>query len=308
MKLSELLVDAWVALPLEAADLGEALRELLRRVYHEGLLDEGLAEKLARDLAFGSKGEVVRVNESVVLVLGTLEALEGPSVAVGVSPAPFLVTAEGTPEQGRARAVVLILVPGKLNGARQDIVPILSKALRDPERTARLLRARTLEEIRGIRELMETEFHTRLLVEDALVGVKYRVYPATPMTEVVDLIVRRGVHAVPVVGERYEVLGILTSGDALEFLLSKGGARPGDSLGAPAATARDFMTRTVLCVSEEQALAEAANMMVNRDVEQLPVVREGELVGFVTRDSILRALHDARDPDKNVDTKSEPNE
>lgn len=306
MKLSELLVDAWVALPLEAADLGDALRELLRRVYHAGLVDEALAEKLARDLAFGSKGEVIRVNESVVLVLGSLEALEGPSVAVGVSPNPFVVTAEGTPEQGRARAVVLILVPGKLTGARQDIVPVLSKALRDPERTARLLRARTLEEIRGIRELMDTEFHTRLVVEDALVGVKYRVYPATPMAEVVDLIVRRGVHAVPVVGERYEVLGVLTSGDALEFLLSKGGTQ-GDSLGAPAPTARDFMTRTVLCVSEEQALTEAANMMVNRDVEQLPVVREGELVGFVTRDSILRALHDARNPDKNADTKSEPN-
>jgi CBS domain-containing protein len=55
------------------------------------------------------------------------------------------------------------------------------------------------------------------------------------------------------------------------------------------------MTRSVLCVSEDQALSEAANMMVNRDVEQLPVVREGELVGFVTRESILRALHGVRE-------------
>jgi CBS domain-containing protein len=57
------------------------------------------------------------------------------------------------------------------------------------------------------------------------------------------------------------------------------------------------MTRSVLCVSEGQALVEAANMMVNRDVEQLPVVREGELVGFVTRDSILRALYGQRETD-----------
>jgi CBS domain-containing protein len=46
-------------------------------------------------------------------------------------------------------------------------------------------------------------------------------------------------------------------------------------------------------------------MMVNRDVEQLPVVREGELVGFITRDSILRALHGVRDPDKNIEKESD---
>jgi CBS domain-containing protein len=151
---------------------------------------------------------------------------------------------------------------------------------------------------------MGAEFATRLVVEDALVEVKYRVYPDTPMAEVVDLIVRRGVHAVPVVGERYEVLGILTSGDALEFLL-RGGATEGDPGGPPVSAARGFMTRSVLCVSEGQALAEAANMMVNRDVEQLPVVREGELVGFITRDSILRALHGVRDPDKNIEKESD---
>jgi CBS domain-containing protein len=50
------------------------------------------------------------------------------------------------------------------------------------------------------------------------------------------------------------------------------------------------MTRAVLCVSEDQALEEVAALMVNRDVEQLPVVREGAFVGFVTRDGILRAL------------------
>jgi CBS domain-containing protein len=42
-------------------------------------------------------------------------------------------------------------------------------------------------------------------------------------------------------------------------------------------------------------------MMVNRDVEQLPVVRDGELVGFVTRDSILRALSGALGPEKPED-------
>jgi CBS domain-containing protein len=298
MQLSELLVDAWVALPLESSDLGGALGELLARVASAGLVDEARAVKMARDLSFGSQGDVVGVGVGVVAVLAILERVEALAVTVGVASEPFAVTAEGRGEPGQARAVILVLTPGRLTGVRQDLIPVLTRVFRDPERTARLLKSRTVQEIREFREFMEAEFQPRLLVEDALVPVKYRVYPDTPLAEVVDLMVRRGIHAVPVVGERYEVLGILTSGDALEYVLRQGawGGEQAPRKEKGGRSARDFMTRTVLCVSEGQALTEAANMMVNRDVEQIPVVREGELVGFVTRDSILRALRGALDP------------
>lgn len=142
---------------------------------------------------------------------------------------------------------------------------------------------------------MAAESNAQLLVGDALVPVEYRVYPETPLTEVVDLMVRRGIRAVPVVGERFEVLGIITSGDALGHVLTT--RSPDDAGGPPdgSVAARDVMTRTVLCVSESQNLLEAARMMVNRDVEQLPVVREGELIGVITRDAILGALYQRRD-------------
>jgi CBS domain-containing protein len=134
---------------------------------------------------------------------------------------------------------------------------------------------------------------TPILVDSALEPVQYRVYPDTPLDEVIDLIVRRGVRAVPVVGEQYEVLGIITSGDALGQILRNAPAeRAAPAEQGSAVLARDVMTRSVLCVSEDQSLNEAAHILVNRDVEQLPVVRDGELIGFVTRDSILRSLHE----------------
>ena len=139
----------------------------------------------------------------------------------------------------------------------------------------------------------------QLLVEHAVEPAQYRVYPDTPLAEVVDLMVRRGVSAVPVVGERYEVLGIITVGDALREVLRDGAAEEqgpeaagGTTPGAPK-KARDVMTRAVLCVSETQPLVDAARMMVNRKVQQLPVVRDGELVGLLTRDAVLEALRPA---------------
>ena len=138
---------------------------------------------------------------------------------------------------------------------------------------------------------MEGRGNDPRLVEDAFDEVRYRVYPETPLSEVVDLMVRRGVRAVPVVGEQYEVLGIITTGDALRHVLREHRADEGDDEDHPPLTARDVMTRAVLCVSESQPLVDAARTMANRKVEQLPVVRDGELVGLITRDAILMALH-----------------
>ncbi|MGD2068541.1 MAG: CBS domain-containing protein [Gemmatimonadota bacterium] len=295
MRLSELLIDDWIALPLEAADLQGALQHLVGLLHASGSTDREPGQKLARDLAFGSQGEVLRVNDDVVLVAGRLEDLDDVSLTLGVARTPFRVTAEGAAPPGSARAVLLLLTPRRIDGLQEQFIPALVRVLREEGTTARLLRAASPVEIRGLDELMATELRESLLVEDALTPLTYRIYPDTPLSEVVDLMVRRQLHAVPVVGENLEVLGIISAGDALEQLLpSQRGREPDGTEEGPGGlgtmAARDVMTRTVMCVAEDQSLYEAANLMVNRDVEQLPVVREGELIGFLTRQAILRRL------------------
>ena len=137
---------------------------------------------------------------------------------------------------------------------------------------------------------MTAEVANELRVEDALDLGGYRVGPDTRLAEAVDMMVRKGLRAVPVVGESSEVLGILTSAGALGHILEATGAEEGEQADSAPTLVRDFMTRSVLCVSVDQPLNEAANMLVNRGVDQLPVVREGEFVGFITADSILAAF------------------
>jgi CBS domain-containing protein len=50
------------------------------------------------------------------------------------------------------------------------------------------------------------------------------------------------------------------------------------------------MTRQVLCVSPDQPVAEVASLMLNKDVDHVPVVKEGRLVGLLTRGDIVRKL------------------
>ena len=53
---------------------------------------------------------------------------------------------------------------------------------------------------------------------------------------------------------------------------------------------RDAMTRNVLCVAEDQSLAEVTSLLANKPVAGVPVVRDGALRGFLTRAEIVRKL------------------
>ncbi len=60
---------------------------------------------------------------------------------------------------------------------------------------------------------------------------------------------------------------------------------------------REVMTPEPIYVKESTNLIEAARMMRDRDIGDLIVVREGEILGMVTdRDLVIRGLAEGRDP------------
>jgi CBS domain-containing protein len=108
--------------------------------------------------------------------------------------------------------------------------------------------------------------------------------------------VRSRVSGLPVVDGDGMLVGMLSERELMRHMLSSaaflGGAaaRPLNAAEQARRTVRDVMTRQVLCVSPDQPLAEVASVMSNKDVERVPVVREGCLVGFLTRGDIVRKL------------------
>ncbi len=103
---------------------------------------------------------------------------------------------------------------------------------------------------------------------------------------------RAGLRGLAVVDEGDRVIGMLSERELLRDLLSHYLPRAGGAIASlppssPRRTVRDAMTR---CVSPERPLAEAASLMLNKDVDRVPVVKEGKLVGFLTRGDIVRKL------------------
>ena len=117
--------------------------------------------------------------------------------------------------------------------------------------------------------------------------------PGMTLEDAAEMLARRRLRAMPVIDDEGHVLGMLTDRllisrllPALERADAGGPAAGGDAAGE----VRDIMERTVMCVKEDEPLANVVRLMLDREIERLPVVREGQLVGFLTRGDIIRRL------------------
>ena len=292
MQLGELLTEEHIQIPLDIGSIAEGLLRLLPPEVTAGW-DVRDGESLLRRLQGGEGGVARRASARTVVLSLRGGETDPPWAALGVASGPISgLDQDSGDEEGPRALLVLRLppVPEFGTGATEGLV----RALQDPVVQSDLLRAASPAEVMAIGSLMELDLAEPLRVEHVLTPLKYRVFPDTPLDEVVELMARRELRSLPVVGEDMQVLGMVTAGEALRYALEQTGRGKAQDERSSKATARDAMNRTVMCVSEDQELVDAAQVMANRDVGQLPVVREGEIVGVLTRDAVLKAVFGVR--------------
>jgi CBS domain-containing protein len=134
------------------------------------------------------------------------------------------------------------------------------------------------------------------------------VSPDTPVQEVAKILSERSISGVPVVDVENRLIGIVSEGDLLHRVEMGTDRRTGrrrswwlDSVGSDeelarayvkshGRTAKDVMTSEVTSVSETTELADIANLLETKRIKRVPVVRDGKLVGIVSRANLVRAL------------------
>ncbi len=292
MNVADLLTPDRIVISMRSDSVQEAMEVLEDRVVPTGstVATQAASESESDEAEPASGPELRRLGDDLLLMGVRREGVDDLAMALGITATPLDGEQLGSP--GPVRGLFFLVSPrdpGSLSGPGDQ----LESYFQDGERRKELLACQTTGQVRALREFMELELHPTLKVEDVLTPVTYRIYPNTPLDEVVDLMVRKNLQAVPVVGEKYEVLGMVTAAEALRYTLSH--RKTGEGDGAEKAEkaqvmARDVMSRSVMCVAEDESLLDAAGLMVNKGVAQLPVVREGEIIGLLTRDRVLRAL------------------
>jgi CBS domain-containing protein len=297
VKLTDLLAPDRVVLGTAGETVRDVARVLLHAVIASGQVHD--PERLEALLADALPSEAVTVGQRAFLLHFRTDAVDEVTAALAVTAAP-VHRAHDPGKEGRV--VTMLLAPPGEGSAYLRALAAFARVLGREDVVAALEHAESPEALLAAPALASVEVPPELLVRDVLSGRVVSVTPETSLLEAARLMLHHGVAALPVVSEEREVLGLVSHGEILRHLLARhtgrsSGEYPAAKRGARLSTSlvresavRDVMDRSVLCLSEDQSVTEAATLMVNKRLEQVPVVREGTLVGLITREDLVRHL------------------
>jgi CBS domain-containing protein len=301
VKLKDVVEAQHVVVPLVAQTVKEATERLAERLIATGAVGEGEANRLNAVIRNAWPEDMVSVGEHAFLPHFRTEAVRKLVTAIGISTTP--IRWEKDPHRA-ARIVILIVAPPRETPTYLQVVGGFARILSDPETVLALLAAKTAEQVAQIGALEAVELPSHLTVRDLMTPDVLAARPDQSLGEVARLMIEKDVRAIPVVDEGGALMGMVTHRELLRYLipdyiqktksgefravtktqLQRGSADP------RALPVKDVMARAVLCLSEEQTLSDVANLMNNKDVDRFPVVREGVVVGFLTRADLIRRL------------------
>jgi CBS domain-containing protein len=94
----------------------------------------------------------------------------------------------------------------------------------------------------------------------------------TPVAEIATRLSKSRITGAPVLTEDGFVVGIVSEID----VVTKRGS-----------TAREIMSRRVISITEETGIDDAARLLAGERIRRLPVLRQGKLVGLLSRSDVL---------------------
>ncbi len=131
------------------------------------------------------------------------------------------------------------------------------------------------------------------------------VDPDTSVQDLAKLLSERNISGAPVVDKTGGMVGIVSEGDLLHrtelgterhaqrrswWLEHFASELARDYVKSHGRTVKDIMTHDVATVSEDTDLADIATLLETKRIKRVPVMRDGKVVGIVSRANLVRAL------------------
>lgn len=129
----------------------------------------------------------------------------------------------------------------------------------------------------------------------------------TTIEEIAHLLTENNISGVPVVEDDGKVVGVVSQKDLLYkdveprfpavtellggIIFLKGAKRYNEELKKLVATkAEDIMSTNIVTVDEDTSVEAVARLMVEKDINRIPVLRGGKLAGIVSRADVVKYI------------------
>ncbi len=109
--------------------------------------------------------------------------------------------------------------------------------------------------------------------------------PETELFEAISALLRYKISGAPVVNKKGELVGLLSEVDCLRAILTH--TYHEEECGGSVA---DCMTTTVETINYDADIVDVARLFIDKGRRRLPVVKDGKLVGQISRSDVLRAF------------------
>jgi CBS domain-containing protein len=140
--------------------------------------------------------------------------------------------------------------------------------------------------------------------KDVMTSEVITVSENATVPEAAKLMAEHGISGVPVVDKDNRVTGMVSEGDLLHRaetgterrrswwldMVSSTNKLAGEYIKSHSGKVKDVMTRDILSVTAETPVADVAILLETNRIKRVPVLRDGKLVGIVSRANLVRAL------------------
>jgi len=116
-------------------------------------------------------------------------------------------------------------------------------------------------------------------VKDAMTRRVISIQPKATLEEAIRLLLKHNISGAPVIDENGRLCGVITQYQLLEVLYEPT---------VKHSRVEECMTRAVITIDEEALLGTATNFFVLHRIRRIPVIRDGKVIGVLSRQDLLK--------------------
>ncbi|NOY30755.1 MAG: CBS domain-containing protein [Planctomycetes bacterium] len=122
-------------------------------------------------------------------------------------------------------------------------------------------------------------------IKDVMTERVFAVGPNATIDQAISLLLDHRVSGLPVVDDEGLLLGVITEFDIIGLVYNAD---------IEASIVGDYMTKEVNSLDVEASLDDAANIFCNDSIRRIPIVRDGRLVGVLSRHDLISFVREVR--------------